>query len=442
MKFLFLILVLSTPALAVNSPKNFSDNSRPKVEDAFATQIHAYYRSPDDLIKRFRAAQSTGIKQLREDFKWQEMEKSPGVYDFTEADFIVDTAAQYGLTLTAILVYGNPIYSLHGDLYASDIDADAYARFAGNFAKHFKNRIVRYEIWNEPNVYFRFFRAKTPELSASRYAKLLKKSYAAVKSEVPNSIVILGGLYEPQYGVDLLGHFIGLLGGQQYLDMLEKFSPGIKDSFDVIGWHPYRYPHSAPEIHNILQPSLAHSVTTVSKKWQKPVYITEMGYHTANTSLPLINGVSLNDQAIFLVRSYLLALSAGVDYFSWYQLAEGGGHIFAFENSFGIYNEDVTVPKPARESARVMLCILGKTKFSQGQIYPNIPGYDLSFISEDQTMIRVVWKQPKDKKPWSIALAADEIALNLWGEALNTEQVIPEAQPVYILKTLSVPACL
>jgi hypothetical protein len=83
---------------------------------------------------------------------------------------------------------------------------NAYARrfgrdVAGVLAKHFADRVNAWEIWNEPNAW-----TQNPSpgvysggsfMYPSNYAWLLKRSYAAIKAEQPNSssTVISGGLF-------------------------------------------------------------------------------------------------------------------------------------------------------------------------------------------------------------------------------------------------------
>jgi hypothetical protein len=83
---------------------------------------------------------------------------------------------------------------------------NAYARrfardVAGVLARHFADRVNAWEVWNEPNAWTE---NPSPGVFAggsfmypSNYAWLLKRSYAAIKTEQPNtsSTVISGGLF-------------------------------------------------------------------------------------------------------------------------------------------------------------------------------------------------------------------------------------------------------
>lgn len=83
---------------------------------------------------------------------------------------------------------------------------NAYARrfavdVAGVLARHFANRVTAWEVWNEPNAW-----TENPSpgvfsggsfMYPSNFAWLLKRAYAAIKAEQPNtsSTVISGGLF-------------------------------------------------------------------------------------------------------------------------------------------------------------------------------------------------------------------------------------------------------
>jgi hypothetical protein len=99
-----------------------------------------------------------GIKWLRKDFYWDEIEPSQGCFDFSKYDKIVTRAEAYGIELLPILDYCAR-WATSDPNGPSDIDADKYPpkemsyykKFVYETVKHFKSDIHCWEIWNEEN---------------------------------------------------------------------------------------------------------------------------------------------------------------------------------------------------------------------------------------------------------------------------------------------------
>jgi hypothetical protein len=109
-----------------------------------------------------------------------------------------------------------------------------YAAFVRIAVQRYAQRGVHaYEIWNEPNV--ADFWAPGPD--PARYAQLLRRAYAAVKSVDPTATVVSAGL--APYGA------YGEHSNERMnpLDFLEgMYAHGAAGSFDALGWHPSNYP--------------------------------------------------------------------------------------------------------------------------------------------------------------------------------------------------------
>lgn len=99
-----------------------------------------------------------GIKLVRLQGGWAKCEKEKGKYDFSWLDHIVDYLAGKGVECAIETSYGNPIYPGGGtvDLAAgfpkSEAALSAWDAWVGALAKHFKGRVNRYMMWNEPDI--------------------------------------------------------------------------------------------------------------------------------------------------------------------------------------------------------------------------------------------------------------------------------------------------
>ena len=90
--------------------------------------------------------------------------------------------------------------------------------------------IRAWQIWNEANFFYFAF-----PVSPTRYARLLKISYRAVKAADPGAQVILSGLFgEPDQG----GRFG--MDADVFLERLYRV-PGIRHFFDGVALHPYAF---------------------------------------------------------------------------------------------------------------------------------------------------------------------------------------------------------
>ncbi len=94
---------------------------------------------------------AAGFRWVRMDLRWQDTEKSVGIYDFSAYDRLLASLDKFQIRALLILDYGNPLYD-HGLPPSTDEDRLAFARWAVAAVTHFKDRGVLWEIWNEPNI--------------------------------------------------------------------------------------------------------------------------------------------------------------------------------------------------------------------------------------------------------------------------------------------------
>lgn len=121
-----------------------------------------------------------GIKTIRLQGGWAKTEKVQGVYDFAWLDDVVDDAHAKGLEVWLETDYGNPIYEGAGtaDLGAgfptSEEGLAAWDRWVEAMAKHYKGRVRKWAMWNEPDIGVK----KTPQMIAEfnvRTASIIKR---------------------------------------------------------------------------------------------------------------------------------------------------------------------------------------------------------------------------------------------------------------------------
>jgi hypothetical protein len=111
-------------------------------------------------------------------------------YNWTGYDNVVQFAASRGMRVQLALAGPAPAWAT-GDHKVGHLKPKAgpFKAFAQAAAEHFRGRVTRYSIWNEPN----YVGWITPLNSAARsYRGLYTRGYAAIKKVDPNAQVLFG----------------------------------------------------------------------------------------------------------------------------------------------------------------------------------------------------------------------------------------------------------
>ena len=186
------------------------------------------YRLGSNIADDFRMRRLIGYHFMRlHALSWDEIEKSPGVYDWSIADKMFETAARNSIPQSRIDVvlldtprfYTNRpdntaemSYSARYQFYPPN-DWGAWERFVTAAVKRYP-QVRSWEIWNEPHLPgHSIFWKGTPE----DYRKMLEIGYRAVKKASPGKPVAFGGVgmrYQAFY------RRILELGGGGFFDIL------------------------------------------------------------------------------------------------------------------------------------------------------------------------------------------------------------------------------
>lgn len=133
-----------------------------------------------DQYKEFIAP--LGIKRLRMQAGWAKTERVKGVYDFAWLDHIVNDAVARGFQPWLQTSYGNTLYpggggaNLGAGMPTSPEALAAYERWVEAMVTRYKDKVLDWEIWNEPN--FGDNTINTPQKTAEfniRTAEIIKR---------------------------------------------------------------------------------------------------------------------------------------------------------------------------------------------------------------------------------------------------------------------------
>ncbi len=174
---------------------------------------------------------SSGLRRIRQDFLWEQIEPRRGEFHFEVVQGQVDAARAAGLQLTALLAYGTS-WATGGTGNPDAIAPEDFANFAGRVAQQYCTSIKSYEIWNEPDLAGPWPPAPNP----THYGRLLKAAFSAIKRACPDAQVILGGLSSYSRPSDRWWFLRSLSGAH----------PDICAFFDGLGLHPYTFDQRVP----------------------------------------------------------------------------------------------------------------------------------------------------------------------------------------------------
>jgi hypothetical protein len=243
------------------------------------------------------------------------------VYDFSAYDRLVSAAAARGMQVQLSLTGPPPRWAAGGKargwVGSYKPNPSEFGRFARAIATHFRGRVSRYSIWNEPNWRSTLSPGQT---AAKQYRALYLKGYAAIKSADRSAKVFFGELspqakrgwaYAPlQFARDVL-----------CVDWRWHKQRGCATvRTDGFAQHAYEFSH-APDWRGVAADEVtigtldhltralkllhrAGALKTPAGK-QPPIYVTEFGYRASGPkSLPA------SRRATYVRRAFDIALGA------------------------------------------------------------------------------------------------------------------------------------
>ncbi len=425
--------------------------------------------SPQALARRahfYQRLKELGVRVIRHGFHWHHVEKKPGVYTWAANDQRVADAKAHGVELVAMVGYGNTWASKLGqakdDPYFPPDDPADFAGWASALVKRYGAQIRRWEIWNEPNAGYRFWKGGGEDLNGDpkAYGALYIAAAKAIHAVDPGATVAFGSLfYLPQL----------IQGAEAFTTAAYASNPGFHAQVDALSYHPYSLypPVNPPEKANQVAGGIENAVPVdetarrlrkllASKGGARPLWITELGWPTEAAVTP-------ERTADYLVRAYALALSEGVELLCWYTFmdhAPGTAKVI-WEGVFGLHEWDgdlldgtVPAPKPAAVAHAVLAHTLGPLRFSQRHTpaASDAPSHRLTFVADAGTdpggqsapVVHVVWDWQAEA-PQERSFPARELRIYTAHDALGQPVAVSVAsdrrvhltvgqRPVYVLE--------
>lgn len=276
--WLLLSLLIPAPPRAILGPPQVVETRKPQV------CVHTRLIDEVDEWKIQRSLQlvrEMGADTVVEFFPWAYIESTPGQFNWTNADRIVQHAANQGIRIIARMGLVPEWARESEDDAPTTLNTlppesyDAFAQFAAAFAARYAGTIDHLIIWNEPNLAFEWgYR----EVSPADYARLLEAVYAPAHAANPN-VVILAAPLAPT--LEPVGSPVGL-NDLVYLEAL--YEAGAADHFDGLAVHTYGFtepPEAEPGFDqlNFRRAELLRDIMLRYDDADTPVFITETGWN-------------------------------------------------------------------------------------------------------------------------------------------------------------------
>ena len=278
---------------------------------------------------------SMGGEWVREEFNWQTLNPRRGRWDLANADHAVATYRRNGVKVLGMLAYSslwgssNPGAGHDAQFYKPNIND--WKNFVGSMVRRYGNYVKDWEIWNEPNAFWK------PGPNNDEYREVLIAAYDTIKSIDPSAKVGSGGTtyIDDEYINCFLDY-----GGWEHLD--------------AISVHYYPAGNAGPESSaQKLRDELWNLVydTILARGGGKEIWITEMGWQSGD--------IGEEAQAANIARGVILARTINeVSKILIFNMRDEPG------NTSGLMRTNL-VPKPAYNYYKKTIEMLGAKRITQ-----------------------------------------------------------------------------
>ncbi|HIA02390.1 MAG TPA: hypothetical protein EYN66_10840 [Myxococcales bacterium] len=358
----------------------------------------AQYRRLESL----RLLSEAGVGVIRTDILWHEVEAQEGQFNWAGYDRVISAAQEQSIRIIGLLAYGNSWAAKDTEddpTYPPD-DPQDFARHGANVAERYGTALHSLEVWNEPNLWIRFWKSVEGGADPARYAALLRATAKAIRETDASIPILFGGTFFHELPQVMPGS-VSFVGDAHLAD------PELGQYYDGLAYHPYTNypPQAAPESDEDFEIPLTvmaeqlRDLLQESGNGQKAIHISEVGW-------PIYGEVEESTQAAYLVRAHLLALAQQTQTVCWYTLRDGvvaadGGFTVAPEHAFGLVRHDYT-PKAAYFALRTLNTALGASRFVSLSHLDGV--YRAVFEEADESEWHALWTvgEPVD---WTLQLS-------------------------------------
>jgi hypothetical protein len=311
-RLLLPLLALSALSLFGAAPASAASGLEVAVQD----DAHLLSDDAGARAAALDAAAGVGALYVRTNVSWAgtapaaSARRAPAnpVYNFSRYDRLVADAAARGIHVQLTLTGPAPAWASGAHRVGIDRpDASRFGAFAGQAAAHFRGRVERYSVWNEPNWHNWLRpqricrRGRCTVTAAPRYRALYVAAHAAIKRADPAAQVWIGetspSLRLRRSGAPLSTAPLRFL---RELTCRDGIVRGCRGALVADGYahHPYEFSHAPswrdPRPDNVTIGTLSRlrrALSSLSRAGKlrhagggpMPVYLTEFAYFTSGS---------------------------------------------------------------------------------------------------------------------------------------------------------------
>ena len=315
---------------------------RRPLADVIGVNTH-YGTDVDPGVDSFAAA---GLRLVRNDLSWDQIEREPGQYDFSGPDRVVAALERRDIRILFVLDYGNPLYGPPRAV-VDDAGREAFAAFAAAAAQRYGGRGHLWEIWNEPNI---FWSAPLGGADPAEYARLVAATVPALRAADPHGAILVGSI---SYILD------SLLGDSFLQGLIAQHVLPLADGLTV---HFYR-----PGPPESVAADVGHIRDLLGAAGQViPVWSGEWGWSTydptaPSTGLNYLPAVTPQRQASWVARMLLVNATLGLPSIVYDDHDPAHPSPGNIEDHFGLLASDFS-PKPAFDALAEVLAVAGTAR--------------------------------------------------------------------------------
>ena len=282
---------------------------------------------PYSITKAYQQSKALGVKWIRFNILWADYKDSckrnGNSRCFLPWDNAVNNARANGVQVQ-MTIAGTPQYEPRGDKWLSynRPSPSRYRTFVTLVAKHFKGKIFRYSLWDEPNLP----RWITPHNQAPRiYRALVLAGYPAIKKVDRRATVLIGEFTSANDPIT----FLYQMGTGIRADGLayHPFEFFVEPGRQIIRSRPRRLGfigiNSTPWIQSTLRALARQRRIRTPRGGTLPLHYTEFGYQTLGRYR-----MSQAKRKVWALKAMRLVARFKVREMLWYQLVPNS-------NSFG-----------------------------------------------------------------------------------------------------------
>jgi hypothetical protein len=261
------------PEIELGPPQQvYTVNPKMGVHTRLTDEVEAW------KIKRtLEMVREMGAPWIVEYFPWAYHEPSPGFFDWSHSDLVLDHANRQGLAVIARLgmtpAWARPADSASS--YLAPAHYDDFGNFVQAFVERYRGRVAAVIIWNEPNLALEWgFQPVDPE----GYTHLLAVAYHRAKAVAPE-LPVLGGALAPTLAPP------GDSQAMNDLSYLQRMlAAGAGQAMEGLAVHAYGWVFPAddppdPAVINFRRVELVRQLLVAQGYAQLPLYLTEAGWN-------------------------------------------------------------------------------------------------------------------------------------------------------------------